>query len=292
MFGWAELTEEISKVHELPKFLPDDFIKGTMVPVIASVTVVLTISYLISFKIVESYLPKDAPAMKKTRISYQITNVAFNLCVGILGLYLEYWTLPTLPCFQGTSLDRMSFNHEELYLVSAMQLGYQFWAIPVGVLYVGENTQMLMHHFAVVISTSFSGFTTVGFRYYTPFYYGIMELSSLPLSIMNSFKDNPEWIKKYPGAYEFVRVAFAVCFLFIRVYMCASRWPVFLRDNFIFMYTADWGLWKLYLMLQWSLAAFLAYLQLFWAYLILKGFYKMIGGSKKEKKEDKEKKEN
>lgn len=284
--GWTQLKEEISQLHKLPKFLPDEFISGTVVPAIGVVTVVLTIVYMISFKLLDSYIPKDTPAVNKSRMCYQITNVGFNVTIGALGLYLEYWVLPTLPSFHGTSLDRILFNNEELYLVSAMQLGYQFWAIPVGVLYVGENTQMLMHHLAVVISTSLSGFVTVGFRYYTPFFYGVMELSSLPLSLMNAFKDNPEWIKKYPGAYELIRIVFAVCFLFIRVYMCASRWPPFLRDNFMFMYTADWGWWKIYLIVQWSLAAFLAWLQLFWAWLILKGFLKMLGGGKKEKKRD------
>ena len=286
MFGWKDIKEEISKIHDLPKLLPDDFIRGTAIPSIGVVTVMLTLVYILSFRIVDSFLSKDIPAINKTRICYQITNVAFNLCIGTIGVYLEYWVLPTLSSFHGTSLDRITYNHEELYLVSAMQLGYNFWAIPVGLFYVGEDTQMLMHHLAVVISTSFSGFMTAGFRYYTPFFYGIMELSSLPLSLMNAFKDNPEWIKNYPGAYLCVRVAFAVCFLFIRVYMCAYRWPPFLRDNFILMYTAEWGVWKLYLVVQWSLAAFLASLQLYWASLILLGFYKMIAGNKPGRKRE------
>lgn len=257
-----------------------------MLPAIVLVAVTCTIIYMVSFNIVEKNVPKDSSAINKTKISYQITNVFFNLSVGMVGLYLEYWILPTLSCFHGTSLDRISFNHEELYLVSAMQLGYQFWAIPVGIFYVGESSQMIMHHFAVVISTSLSGFMTVGFRYYTPFFYGIMELSSLPLSLMNAFKDNPEWIKKYQVAYNITRLVFAVCFLLIRVVLCASRWPPFLWDNFIFMYTRQLGWYKLYLLVQWSLAAFLAYLQLFWGFLIVKGIFKMATHDKTGKKKD------
>jgi len=283
MLGWSELKEGIAKMHELPIFLPDEFIRSTVLPAIGFVAVVLTVIYVISSSILAKYLP-GIPPERRTKICYQITNVIFNIVVGSVGLHFEYWILPTLASFHGTSLDRLAFN-KELYLVSAMQLGYQLWAIPVGVLLVGESFEMILHHLAVVICTSMSGSMTVGFRYYTPFFYGIMELSSLPLSLMNSFKDNPEWIKKYPGTYEIIRGIFAVSFLAIRVVMCATRWPPFLRDNFIFMYTSeDTGFYKVYLVVQWSLAAFLAYLQLFWASLILKGFYKMMAGEKPKKK--------
>jgi hypothetical protein len=113
-----------------------------------------------------------------------------------------------------------------------------------------------------------------------------MELSSLPLSVMNSFKDHPEWIKRYPGAYHLSRVVFAISFLVIRVWMCFSRWTPFLRDNFVFLYTAELGYHKLYLTVQWSLAVFLQYLQLYWGFLILKGIVKLIMGNKTPKKED------
>jgi hypothetical protein len=213
--------------------------------------------------------------------------VLFNLCVGALGLYLEYWVLPTLPCFDGPSIDKILGNENELYLVSAMQLGYQIWAIPVGVFYVRESPEMIMHHLAVVVSTSLSGFLTIGFRYYTPFFYGVMELSSLPLSIMNSFKDNPEWIKKYPGVYGMTRVVFALSFFLIRVILCLWKWPVFLMDNFLVFYTRELGIMKGYFFVQWGLASLLAYLQLYWASLILKGLVKTVSPSKKDSKKPK-----
>ena len=167
-----------------------------------------------------------------------------------------------------------------------MQLGYQCWAIPVGILSVGESMQMIFHHVAVVISTCQSGLMTVGFRYYTPFFYGVMELSSLPLAVMNAFKDHPEWANRYPGSFQMSRVVFAVSFIVIRVLMCFSRWTPFLRDNFVYLYTAEMGYYKLYLTVQWSLAVFLAYLQLYWATLIVKGLYKLIIGKAASKKED------
>ena len=283
MKNWTELVEKISKFHELPTFLPNDFIVGTLAPAMGVVAALCTVVYLVTFKIVESLAPKD---VRVTKISYQITNLLFNLCIGLIGLHLEYGVLPTLSSYHGTSLDRILWNHEELYLVSAMQLGYQCWAIPVGILSVGESMQMIFHHVAVVISTCQSGLMTVGFRYYTPFFYGVMELSSLPLAVMNAFKDHPEWAKRYPGVFQISRVVFAVSFIVIRVLMCFSRWTPFLRDNFVYLYTAEMGYYKLYLTVQWSLAVFLAYLQLYWATLIVKGLYKLIIGKAASKKED------
>jgi len=255
----------------------------TVLPVILVVAVSCSVVYSIALKVVQLMAIQN---VRSEKLAYQITNALFNLCIGLIGLYLEYQVLPKLPSYLGTSVDRIPWNHEELYLVSAMQLGYQFWAIPTGIFAVGESITMIFHHFAVVISTSLSGFMTVGFRYYTPFFYGVMELSSLPLAVMNAFKDQPEWIKRYPGVFDVSRVVFAVSFLVIRVWMCFFRWTAFLRDNFIFFYTAEMGYFKLYLMIQCSLAFFLATLQIYWATLIVKGLVKLVGGKITPKKQD------
>lgn len=288
---WVRLNEEISRLHELPIFLPTTWITSTILPAIAIITAILTIVYLTAYYYyVNKALPKDSDPVLKSRSCYQITNAIFNTAIGIIGVYQEYWVLPTLKCFQGSSVDRISWNHDELYLVSAMQLAYQVWGLPIGIFYVHESTQMILHHLAVAVSTSYSGFMTTGFRYYTPFFYGMMEISSVPLGIMNSFKDNPSLIQKYPGLYSAIRTTFAISFLLIRVIMCFSRWVPFLRDNFILMYTREMDWFKLYLLVQWSLAAFLEYLQLFWAVLIVKGIIQALSGSGKEKENhDKEK---
>jgi len=225
----------------------------------------------------------DADPVKKARIAYQITNIVFNITVGIVGVYLEWWVLPTLSVYNGPSEEKITGLHKELYLVSALQLGYQFWALPVGVFQVKESAEMIAHHVAVIVSTSLSGFIWPGFRYYTPFFYGVMELSSLPLSVMNTFKDNPEWIEKHPKVLEASRMSFALSFLIIRNVLCSWRWPVFLRDNFILFHTAEMGVWKMYLLVQVTLATFLAYLQILWGALVLKGLLKAIFAPKETK---------
>ena len=281
---WSRLSELLSTYHDLPTFLPEEYIKHQLLPAVLIVAVCCTIVYVIALIIVERYVPAKEDALKKAKVCYQITNILFNLCVGSLGLYIEYVILPSHPISKAPSYERAIGLVDETYLLSALQLGYQIWAIPVGFFHVNESIEMLFHHLAVVISTSLSGFLTIGFRYYVSFFYGVMELSSLPLSVMNSFKDNKEWQKKFPKGYMISRVIFAASFLYIRVYLCAFKWPVFLRDNFIVFYTKEMGIFKFYFFVQWSLAAFLAYLQLFWASLILKGIFKMIFPKKSDKK--------
>lgn len=281
---WNRLAESISKFHDEPIFLPAEYIKGTLLPAVFTVAAVLTILYLITFQFVHKLVPADASAAKKSKVCYQITNVCFNTCCSILGLYIEYWVLPSHPVYNAPSIDKVVGLEYETYWLSALQLGYQLWAIPVGIFYVNESFEMLLHHLAVVASTSLSGFMFIGFRYYVSFYYGVMEISSLPLSAMNAFKDNPEWKKKYPKMAELSRVIFAITFLWIRVYLCAYRWPIHLRDNFLVFYTREAGIFKIYLFVQWSLAALLAYFQLYWASLIIKGFLKVLFPAKEGKK--------
>lgn len=285
---WQRLTDTISEVHNEPLFVSEEIIKGRLLPCIAVVAMILSAIYCFSFKFVDKIVPASSSAVTKSKICYQITNTVFNVAVGCVGIYLEYWVLPTLDLDKNSTVDYIIGHEKELYLVSAMQLGYQLYAIPVGVFYVNESTEMIMHHFAVVISSLMSGFLCIGFRYYTPFFYGVMELSSLPLSAMNTFKDNPDWIKKYPTTYASIRGVFALSFLAIRNVMCASRYPWFLRDNFVVVYTKEWGIYKGFMCLQCSLAFFLAFLQLFWGSLILQGILKLfIPGKKKDGKEKK-----
>ena len=273
---WSRLTEEISKVHDEPVFVSTDFLKEKLFPVIGVTTVVLTIIYTLCFKIVDKIAPTGSTDQARCRICYQITNVCFNIFIGCCGLYLEYKVLPTLDVDPNSPNDKIIGHENELYLVTALQLGYQAWAMPVGIIHVGETLEMIMHHTAVVVSCIMTGFLTISFRYYSPFFYGVMELSSIPLSIMNSFKDNPEWIKKYPKGYEISRAVFALSFLAIRNVMCASRWPIFLRDNFIVFYTKEWGFYKVFMFFQCGLAFFLAYLQLLWGSIVVRNILKMF----------------
>jgi hypothetical protein len=155
--------------------------------------------------------------------------------------------------------------------MSAMQLGYQLWALPMGLIVVKEPTEMILHHWAVVLTSTMSGFVTLGFRYFSPYFYGLMELSSIPLAAMNTFKDNPKWMHRYQFTYLVTRAAFSFGFLYFRIYLWLFIGPRFLLHNFFAFYTTGWRIEKLFLGAQWLLAMFLGVLQFYWAYLVTKG---------------------
>uniref|UniRef100_A0A7S0F6R4 TLC domain-containing protein n=1 Tax=Craspedostauros australis TaxID=1486917 RepID=A0A7S0F6R4_9STRA len=283
---FTELAERVKVVHENDVFLPSEYLYEKIFCGMLIVAAGCTVVYLASFYILDNVLKVETKsAQHRSKLCYQITNLVFNTVIALSGLYLEYILVPSLDQYDSTNDIDIITGYQEVYLVSTLQLGYQLWAIPVGILYAGENATMIIHHFAVVISATTSGCLTNGFRMYSPFFYGIMEISSLPLSIMNTIKENPDTLQRqYPTANLVSRVTFGASFLFIRTYLCAYRWPRFLLLNFMTVYTKPaWDLHKIFMVVQFSLAVFLNNVQFYWAFLILKGFAKLLLPSKKTK---------
>jgi hypothetical protein len=170
-----------------------------------------------------------------------------------------------------TTVEHTVAGHVDYVVFSAVQIGYQLWAIPLGLYYVQESWPMLLHHGTVVMCASMSGFLTLGFRYWTPFFYGLVELSSVPLAIMNCCKDHAILVQRFPTFYVRVRLAFALSFLYIRVVLFVPRQYYFLRDHYLLFSTSPIRLYQAYMATVWLSSFFLLNLQLYWASLIVQG---------------------
>ena len=310
-----EKLQLVDEIASYPTFLPTDYILNTFLPLVLLTAVTLTIIYNVSYAYLIQYiLPSPISSitkLDKSKTAYQITNCCFNVIVGCVGLYQHYVVIPKLHHTNDTNTtndnDTNDDNslwiltvigyHVELYHVAAIQLGYQIFVLPICILVIGEKIEMIYHHVAVVISSSTSGLLYIGFRYYIPYFYGIFELSSIPLSIMNHMKLHSETLQKqHPTLFFYSRNIFALSFIVIRVILSPA--PKFLRDLFFVMYTMknnDNGYTtyylKLYLFIQWCFSFYLQLLQLYWTTLIVKGFLKVLliggGGSSKDKKKQK-----
>lgn len=283
---WDRLMGDISAMQsDEPFWVPKSHFFNEMVPAIVGTAITCAIIYTISFRfLVDKIFPKEdmTKRSRKSKAAVQITNMIFNSIIGSLGIYNEFWVLPTLPAYNiadaaattaaTTHLDRIPGHEEYFYLMSAMQFGYQMWAFPTGVFVIREPFEMILHHLAVIFASTASGFTKFGFRYYTPYFYGIMELSSVPLAVMNAFKDSPTLMKRYPFPYLVARALFSFGFLHVRIYMWYFRGPIFLRDSFFVSYTKQchWIL-KTFMLSQWGFCMILGVLIHWWAYLVLKG---------------------
>jgi hypothetical protein len=163
-----------------------------------------------------------------------------------------------------------------LTCISSLQLGYQIWSIPMGCFYVPETLQMLIHHVCVVFCCIMTATFTTGFRYYTPFFFGVMEISSLPLAIMNTMKDNPTFCRNNPTTYLATRVIFAAVFLFIRVYMVIPRKTRYLTDHYLLWSNATIPWFQGFMSFVFCCSTFLLVLQLYWAVLIVRGILKQF----------------
>ena len=143
---------------------------------------------------------------------------------------------------------------------------------------------MIIHHLAVICVGSVTAFISCGFRYYTPFFYGMIEISSVPLSVMNAFKNNPEWIKAYPGVYSKVRLVFGITFLIVRVVLWTPIYWNFFSLASMHLYSSHVVSAQIILSLFILASLVLTMLQYFWASKIILAMGK--GGSKKNKNKD------
>lgn len=287
-------------------FLPSDFVWHRVIPCIVGTALLVSLVYSASYVFwvdrmagflannnsdnnneqphAQPQRPDDETdadfRQKKRKLCYQWTNLVTNLCFGLAGLYYEctlYTPLHHLLLLhqQPLTVEQTTTGYTHLVYFSAAQIGYQLWSIPLGACVTHEPWPVLVHHMAVIVCASMSGFLNVGFRYWTPFFYGLVELSSVPLAVMNGFKDNPHTlIRRYPAVYKHVRHCFAMFFLTIRILLFVPRQVMFLRDHFLFFTTAPFGLYyQTFMAAVWGSAAFLLALQLYWAVLIVKGLF-------------------
>lgn len=240
-----------------------------MAPAIAVFVFCLAFVFSACFLVVDRLTPTGASPFVRRKICYQMTNFIANATLGFCGLYYELWIRP-----RSVTVEEQIQGFAELYLYGCFQLGFQLWAIPVGMFLVNESTAMLTHHFAVIFVASMSTFFQNGFRYYTPFFYGLIELSSVPLAIMNTFKDNPDLVKRHPLAYTAIRIIFALSFLYIRIILFTPRMYAFLRDHWLLFSQSSHRPYQIFMSIVWVSSFFLLLLQWFWASLIVRGLLK------------------
>lgn len=198
------------------------------------------------------------------KASYQLTNLLVNLVLGCVGIYYQLYKVK----WDETIMDRI-VGHEHMTFFSCGQVGYQLWALPIGIFFVGESKSMIIHHLAVICVGSVTALISCGFRYFTPFFYGMIEISSVPLSVMNFFKNNPHLIKAYPDIYNKVRLLFAITFLLVRVGLWTPIYFNFFSLASMLLYSSDVISTQIILSLFIASSLVLTILQYFWASKII-----------------------
>jgi len=149
----------------------------------------------------------------------------------------------------------------------------------------GKHFEMIGHHVVTLVLAVLGG-THQYVYYYAPFFFGMSEISSVPLTFIDLFKQYKGLSKSYPILNELSRNLFAVSFLALRVvywpYVCYIFWT----DSLIEVRKPDRV--ALYCIVAfWVANILLTGLQFFWGSLIIGKVVDMLKG-----KPDDEGKEN
>ncbi|KAL3786148.1 hypothetical protein HJC23_010722 [Cyclotella cryptica] len=281
-----------AKIHEAPTFLPQHENEESIRGILYVTAVITVLHYLILLLMIKTNYQRDGSkatassdetkekekqSLAAWKASYQSTNLLVNLTLGCLGIYYELSSQHT-----DRSITNKIIGYPTIRYFAIIQIGYQLWALPVGILKVGETPSMIVHHLAVMCVAGVSAFLSCGFRYFTPFFYGVIEISSVPLSVMNAFKHNPRWIERYPSVYSNVRLLFGVTFLIVRVVLWTPFYWDFITLAMMLLRSSEAGSTKVILALFNLSSIVLTMLQYFWASKIVSAMVK--GGPKKNAK--------
>lgn len=160
---YSDEYARVAALHEHPDFVSWEFASETMLPCSIAAIVGVSILYMISSIVITNMVLPTSTISSQRKASYQLTNLSVNAVIGLTGLYYYLYKMPSNP-----TIEQKVEGLEELYPVTCMQIGFQLWALPVGIFWIKEPLPMLGHHVAVILVAFMSGFCNMGFRYFTP----------------------------------------------------------------------------------------------------------------------------
>jgi hypothetical protein len=251
-----------------------------------SLIVVLHLTLLIAFRIFD-FVPQLS--RKKCRgsdlIAYELVGTLCVIYVTIAG-FVGYFDINGM-MDNKTIWDNKFYGYSTFiqdYLVIPM-LCYQTWNLICCIIHNEfRNAPMIGHHVVTGMLAYFGLFPYA--QYYALFYFGIAEITSIPLSAINIFKYLPHLSEKYPLLYNISKNSFAIGFFIVRIFIwpCVSYDLWFGCQDLLKTNKAHSRFVVNYFLFS---NLFLTFLQFYWGYLILR---KALGGGGKEKAKENKKK--
>mmetsp|Transcript_20646 Transcript_20646/g.64549 ORF Transcript_20646/g.64549 Transcript_20646/m.64549 type:complete len:282 (-) Transcript_20646:64-909(-) len=175
---------------------------------------------------------------------------------------------------------RLYAASEDAFSLARFMFGMQVFDLLVTLIVPSlRKAEHLVHH-GMTLLTALCGLSGPFLMYQGAFFFGFVEVSSLPLVFVDLFRQFPRLHEGSPAGHsvnEMVRVAFAVSFLLIRCVL----WPLavlqLLRDLY-----AVWAAGELEGQLQMATfcvtCSVLTFLQLYWGGKIVRALLKMLAG--------------
>lgn len=178
--------------------------------------------FYVSFKYA---LPKGPWTSSASYTAHQAVCMPLMIYLGVLGVNGWFLKADSLVTVTDRCLSEYTPGIQVTRLVLGMMI---FWDIPVGLLTPQlQDPLMLVHHIGMLLTAGISeGLLSNGHPVavlYTTFYFGVIELSSIPLVIVDLFHPkNKEWHafheknKFLQSITEIARVLFALMFVILR----------------------------------------------------------------------------
>ena len=173
----------------------------------------------------------------------------------------------------GSYVDRLYSLSQPAWELNRFMVGFQLYDLCSSALEPSlRKAEHLAHHSSTML-TAMGGAAFGGpyFTFYSAFFFGFTEVSSVPLAFVDLFRQLPKLANLFPIFNELSRTLFAVSFLIIRVgcfpYLMVTKWwpdvaaAYSAGDVRCPGYTFAWMIFS---------STFLTFLQLFWGYKIIR----------------------
>eukprot|EP00977_Amphora_coffeiformis_P017709 scaffold5873_cov172-Amphora_coffeaeformis.AAC.6 len=281
MSSWMDFVrfmfsrERIAAVTSLtedgaPIFLPQEHIFGRVLPEICVSTVGVTLIFVGFLYLLLDTKPREL----RYKLAFRCTNILLYIILIVIGIYGETVVLSELTDNDNVATYVRGLDDETLVLT--VVCGFQIWSLVVGRLYFEETALMMWHHIAVLAGSCMYLTFTNGFRYHSFYFAGIWEVSSIPLALMNLFRDQKGWSERYPTVYFLIRLTFALSFLIVRMIISFPHVIRYLTDLYVVTAaTADKGVvYHGFMSAVFALSCFLEVLQIYWAGLIVQMLFR------------------
>lgn len=208
--------------------------------------------------------------------AHQIVVLAPFLYLAVDGVWMWFFDPDFRKAFRD---DKVFGSYAPAFRLVLTMFAFQIWDFTVTLVCKDlRAVQHLMHH-GVTALLSLSGLLTGpdGFLlYFAAYFLGVSEVSSVPLALMDLFKQNKTLAADFPVINEMVRVSFAVLFLVIR----CCYWPFVMVDFWRSSFEVREQIPTATLILWYVASLGLTCLQYFWGSLIVKGVIKMVKGDR------------
>ncbi|KAG8467428.1 hypothetical protein KFE25_000744 [Diacronema lutheri] len=178
--------------------------------------------------------------------------------------------------------SRLFFKMPGAACFAPTMLGLQIFDLTTTVLVPGMGKPDAIAHHTVALLLAYWLTSTRFLDYWKPFYFGILEISSVPLCFVDLFRAFPKLAKRVDAVNEAVRIAFAATFLPVRC-LIMPYVSYFWWKDFLALYAAADPKLMAHFGLFISFGAmnvFLCVLQQYWGYKIINAAMKMAKGDK------------